>query len=90
MSNLKAVRLVIILLYDTTYFFAFGLGTSLYAVVRLAKPLFWEGGGSSWESTKIAIAMILGFLCTARRYCTPNLTVSSNSPRQILLKGEPG
>jgi hypothetical protein len=51
------------LLYDTTYFFAFGLGTSLYAVVRLAKPLFWESGGSSWESTKIAIAMILGFLC---------------------------
>ena len=50
-------------LYDTTYFFAFGLGTSLYAAVRLAKPLFWDTGGSSWESTKIAISMILGFLC---------------------------
>jgi len=50
-------------LYDTTYFFAFGLGTSLYAAVRLAKPLFWDTGGSNWESTKIAIAMIIGFLC---------------------------
>ena len=50
-------------LYDTTYFFAFGLGTSLYAAMRLAKPLFWDTGGSSWESTKIAIAIIIGFLC---------------------------
>jgi len=51
------------LLYDTTYFFAFGLGTSLYAAVRLAKPLFWDTGGPDLESTKIAIAMIVGFLC---------------------------
>jgi len=51
------------LLYDTTYFFAFGLGTSIYAAVRLAKPLFWDTGGSNWESTKTAIAIILGFLC---------------------------
>ena len=50
-------------LYDTTYFFAFGLGTSLYAAVRLAKPLFADGAGSGWESTKIAVAMVLGFLC---------------------------
>jgi hypothetical protein len=50
-------------LYDTTYFFAFGLGTSLYAAVRLARPLFSETGGSKWESTKISIGMILGFLC---------------------------
>jgi zinc transporter ZupT len=50
-------------LYDTTYFFAFGLGTSVYAAVRLVKPLFSEGGGSKWESTKIAVAVVLGFLC---------------------------
>ena len=49
-------------LYDTTYFFALGLGTSLYAAVRLAKPLFWDTEGSKWESTKTAIAIILGFL----------------------------
>lgn len=50
-------------LYDTTYFFAFGLGTSLYAAVRLAKPLFSETGQARWDSTKIAVAVVVGFLC---------------------------
>jgi heme A synthase len=49
--------------YDTTYFFAFGLGTSLYAAVRLAKPLFWqEEGITGNESIKIALLIFLGFL----------------------------
>jgi len=47
----------------TGYFFAFGLGTSIYAAVRLAKHLFWGTGTSNRESTKIGIAMIVGFLC---------------------------
>jgi hypothetical protein len=51
------------LLYDTTYFFAFGLGTSIYAAVRLAKPLFATGATPGWESTKIALLILLGFLC---------------------------
>ena len=50
-------------LYDTTYFFAFGLGTSIYAAVRLAKPLFVTGGESKGDSTKIAVAVVVGFLC---------------------------
>jgi zinc transporter ZupT len=48
--------------YDTTYFFAFGLGTSIYAAVRLARPLFQDSDGSKWESLKVAIALMLGFL----------------------------
>ena len=48
--------------YDTTYFFALGLGTSIYAAVRLARPLFQDSDGSKWESRKVAIALMLGFL----------------------------
>lgn len=48
--------------YDTTYVFALGLGTSIYAAVRLAKPLFISTGQSRWDSTKVALAMVLGFL----------------------------
>jgi hypothetical protein len=51
------------LLYDTTYFFAFGLGTSLYAALTLAKPLYAEVGMSGWESAKLALLIIFGFLC---------------------------
>jgi hypothetical protein len=47
---------------DFTYVFAFGLGTSTYAALRLARPLF-HGTGSKSESTKMAIMMILGFTC---------------------------
>jgi hypothetical protein len=49
--------------YDTTYAFAFGLGTSLYAAVRLAKPLFSVSPESRGESLKIAFLMLLGFTC---------------------------
>ena len=48
--------------YATTYLFAFGLGTSLYAAVRLARPLFSDTDGSPWDSLKVGAAMILGFL----------------------------
>lgn len=49
--------------YDTTYFFAFGLGTSIYAAIRLAKPLFWDENISNSESLKIALLVLFGFLC---------------------------
>ena len=49
-------------LYDTTYLFAFGLGTSIYAAVRLAKPLFGDSS-SKWESVQIALLIAFGFLC---------------------------
>jgi hypothetical protein len=49
--------------YETTYFFAFGLGTSIYAAVRLAKPLFWDSNASNSDSMKIALLVLLGFLC---------------------------
>lgn len=48
--------------YDTTYVFAFGLGTSLYVLVRLANPLFAPSGNSKWISVKTALAILLGFL----------------------------
>jgi zinc transporter ZupT len=47
---------------DFTYVFALGLGTSIYAAVRLARPLF-QASGSGSESIKIALSMILGFTC---------------------------
>jgi zinc transporter ZupT len=49
--------------YDTTYLFALGTGTSIYAAVRLAKPLFWDSDPRGWESFKVALLMVLGFLC---------------------------
>jgi zinc transporter ZupT len=47
---------------DFTYVFALSLGASLYAAVRLARPLF-RTSGSSGESIKIALSIILGFTC---------------------------
>ena len=47
---------------DFTYVFALGLGTSFYAAVRLARPLFL-GTGTKSESIKIALLLILGFAC---------------------------
>ena len=47
---------------DFTYVFALGLGASIYAAVRLARPLF-QASGSSSESIKVALFMILGFTC---------------------------
>jgi len=45
---------------DFTYIFALGLGTSIYAVFRLAKSLF---GTESTSSVKVALAFIAGFTC---------------------------
>jgi hypothetical protein len=49
--------------YDDLYFFAFGLGTSIVAVIRLAKPLFWESDEDKYDSLKIALLMLFGFMC---------------------------
>jgi hypothetical protein len=49
--------------FNTTYFFALGAGTSIYAAIRLAAPLFSaaqnQGAGAS---TKLAISLLLGFM----------------------------
>ncbi len=48
---------------DTTYFFALGTGTSIYAAFRLAGPLFTSSGNSSSKyPIKIAVSLVLGFL----------------------------
>ncbi len=47
---------------DFTYVFALSLGTSIYAAVRLARPLF-GGTGSNSESLKTAVAVLLGLAC---------------------------
>jgi hypothetical protein len=49
------------LLYDATFAFALGLGTSTYALAMLAKPLFGDSV-RGWESTKTALLIVLGFL----------------------------
>jgi hypothetical protein len=49
--------------YDDPYFFAFGLGTSLYAILMLAKPLFWKADVTNTDSIKIALVMLFGFFC---------------------------
>jgi hypothetical protein len=48
--------------FDTSYFFAFGLGASVYAAARIAKALF-AGQETAWLTLKVATATILGFLC---------------------------
>jgi len=45
---------------DFTYVFAFGLGTSLYALVRLARPLYEDAKS---DSVKVALFLLLGFTC---------------------------
>ncbi len=45
---------------DFTYVYAVALGTSIYAALRLARPLFWEPGSRS-ESLKVAIFILIGF-----------------------------
>jgi zinc transporter ZupT len=47
---------------DFTYVFALGLGTSIYAALRLARPMF-QGVSSKYEAVKIAGLLILGFTC---------------------------
>ncbi len=49
--------------FDTTYFFALGTGTSIYAAMRLAGPLFTTGQSMrSKDSVAIAVALLLGFI----------------------------
>ncbi len=47
---------------DFTYVFALGLGASIYAAVRLARPLF-QASDSGSESIKVGVCMVLGFTC---------------------------
>jgi zinc transporter ZupT len=50
--------------YDASYFFALGTGTSIYAAMRLARPLFADmDATTSGESVKVALVLVLGFLC---------------------------
>ena len=49
--------------FDTTYFFALGTGTSIYAALRLSRPLFRPGdSGISVDPIRIAIPLVVGFL----------------------------
>lgn len=50
--------------FDTTYFFALGTGTSIYAAVKLAGPLFrsTQPAGAN-DSLKTALFLVFGFLC---------------------------
>ena len=48
--------------FDTTYVYALGLGTSVYALARVGRALYSPGGSQSWLSLKIAVAVALGFL----------------------------
>jgi hypothetical protein len=51
------------IVYDTTYFFALGTGTSIYAAFRLAGPLFANDRKVPAKDTiLVAIAWILGFM----------------------------
>jgi hypothetical protein len=49
--------------FDTTYFFALGTGTSIYAAFRLVGPLFIPSQTvRSKDTVAIAIALLLGFI----------------------------
>ena len=49
--------------YDATYFFALGTGTSVYAVMRLAGPLFQpQTMGGQGETLKAGLALVFGFM----------------------------
>jgi hypothetical protein len=49
--------------FDTTYFFALGTGTSIYAAMRLLGPLFTPNQtAKSNYSVSIAVALLLGFV----------------------------
>ena len=51
------------LTYDSSFFYALGTGTSVYALIRLAGPLYDNTQPtSSKEPVKIAIAIILGLV----------------------------
>jgi hypothetical protein len=50
-------------MYDTTYYFALGAGTSIYAALRLAAPLFSTNGTAGPGRTiRIVLSILLGFI----------------------------
>lgn len=49
--------------FDSSYAFALGTGTSIYAAVKLARPLYTGGDNAGSDSIKIAILIVLGFTC---------------------------
>jgi len=50
--------------YDATYFFALGAGTSIYAALRIVRPLFLVRSPSSpLEPVRTAFWLIFGLLC---------------------------
>jgi zinc transporter ZupT len=50
--------------YDATYFFALGTGTSIYAALKLARPLFTTSETTpSYESLKVGLWLVFGFAC---------------------------
>jgi zinc transporter ZupT len=48
---------------DFTYVFALGLGTSIYAALRLARPLFDGPVGDRYEALRVGGMLMLGFTC---------------------------
>jgi zinc transporter ZupT len=48
---------------DFTYVFALGLGTSVYALARLARPLYENSVSSKSESIKMGLLILAGFTC---------------------------
>src|SRR3989454_3934062 len=49
--------------FDATYFFALGTGTSIYAALRLSRPLFRSRESvTSEDSIRIVVPILLGFL----------------------------
>jgi len=46
---------------DTTFGFALGTGTSIYAAVRLLKPVLGTSSLNRFDSVKIPVALFLGF-----------------------------
>ena len=48
---------------DFSYVFALGLGTSIYALARLTRPLFTAEGTSGSDSLKVGLMLLLGFTC---------------------------
>ncbi len=51
------------LVYDATYTFALGTGTSIYAAIRLAGPWFVSSEATArWMPMKMALSLALGFM----------------------------
>jgi zinc transporter ZupT len=48
--------------YDASYYFALGTGASIYAAMRLVRPLFQNMESSSSDSIKLALLLVSGFL----------------------------